>query len=100
MNDLKNVELLLADARGIYIPRDFVQGFDLSKWQGISEWAAQECTDPINYNYWEAWNEILCNATHTAPDGRVFTLHQDGDLWALCIDNMTEEERENFGFEE
>jgi len=34
---LDNVEILLSDARGIYIPRDFIQGFDLTKWYGISE---------------------------------------------------------------
>lgn len=100
MNKPDNVTLLLSDARGIYIPRDFVQGFDLTKWQGIPEWAVQECSDPDNEGYWDAWCEILDRATFTAEDGRVFHLHQNGDLWALCYEGMTAEERENFGFEE
>ena len=32
MNKLSNIEILLSDARGIFIPRDFFQGFDLEKW--------------------------------------------------------------------
>lgn len=32
MSKLSNIEILLSDARGIYIPRDFFQGFDLEKW--------------------------------------------------------------------
>ena len=96
---MENVQLLLSDARGVYIPRDFVEGFDLSKWQGIPEWAARACADPESEGYWEGWNEILSSAVYVADDGRKFTLHQDGDLWALCIDHMTKEERDNFGFE-
>jgi len=55
---------------------------------------------PRNENYWEGWIEILSSATYTADDGRKFTLHQDGDLWAICHEQVTQEERENFGFEE
>ena len=29
---MQAVNLLLSDARGVYIPRDFVEGFDLKKW--------------------------------------------------------------------
>lgn len=30
----------------------------------------------------------------------VIHLHQDGDLWAFCFDNMTDEEKMNFGWED
>jgi hypothetical protein len=96
-----NVQLLLADWRGVYIPQNFCQGFDLSQWQGIPDWAIDCCRKgPEEEDYWDAWTEILDSAVWTAPDGRVFTLHQDGDLWAVCYDTMSAEEREAFGFEE
>lgn len=91
------VTLLLSDARGIYIPRDFVEGFDLSLWQGINQSDIETCRDPENTDYWEAWNSIEQNATF-AKDGHVWRLHQDGDLWAICYELMTNEEKENFGF--
>jgi hypothetical protein len=96
---MKNVTLLLSDSRGVYIPRDFVNGFDLTKWSGINDSDVETCQNPENEWYWDAWISILDNAKFVADDGRVFTLHQDGDLWALCYDSMTDEEKTNFGFE-
>lgn len=100
MTPLPNISLLLSDARGQYIPRDFVTDFDLTLWEGIDPNDAEICTAPEHEWYWEAWNNILRDATYTDPDGRVFTLYQDGDLWALCLEEMTEEEKKNFGFSE
>ena len=31
--------------------------------------------------------------------GDIFRLHQDDDLWAVCSEKMTMEEKENFGFD-
>jgi hypothetical protein len=100
---LPAVRLLLSDARGIYIPRDFVQGFKLAEW-GLDpdEWAVRTCNCPTADcdGYWDAWAEIIDRARYTAPDGSLYMLHQDGDLWALCYERMTDEERSNFGFDE
>ena len=96
---LENVEILLSDARGIYIPRDFVQGFDLSKLSGISESDIEILQNPENDFYWDAWESVLNSAKFTADDGRVFTLCQDGDLFAICYESMTDEEKQNFGFD-
>lgn len=96
---MENINLLLSDARGVYIPRDFVQGFDLSKWKGIRSDDAKICENPENQWYWDAWTSILDNATYTHEDGRIFRLHQNGDLWAICYEQMSEEEKTNFGFE-
>lgn len=87
--------LLLDSARGQYIPRDFVQSFDLEKFQGVSDWAKKECENPDNGHYWDAWESIL-NNTRYIEDGRVFILHHDGDLWLLCIDEMSDEDKFNF----
>lgn len=96
---LDNVEILLSDARGIYIPRDFVQGFDLTRWEGISESDIEILQDPENEWYWDSWESVLNNARFTADDGRVFSLWQDGDLFAICYEEMTDEEKHNFGFD-
>ena len=95
------VQLLLSDARGIYIPRDFVQDFDLQAW-GIDpeSWAAQTCQNPDAEGYWDAWNDITDKAQFTDAHGDTFTLYQDGDLWAICYERMTDEEKANFGFED
>lgn len=96
------VTLLLSDARGIYIPRDFVTGFDLPAW-GLTEDTRSwwECAEyPDNENYWDAWDWVLNNAKYTDEAGNVYYLSQDGDLWALCYERMTEEEKSNFGMED
>lgn len=97
-----NIKLLLSDNRGVYIPQHFAQNFDVTKW-GYTE----DHTDiqtllegPDAEWYWEAWDNVLQNAELTDTSGKVWTLHQDGDLWAIAFDSMTNTERRNFGFDE
>ena len=95
---MSGIQLLLSDARGIYIPRDFVKNFDLTEWQGIPEDAVKDCENPENEYYWDSWEMILNNARYTDKNGNVWRLMQDGDLWVYCFELMTDEEKENFGF--
>lgn len=93
-----NVTLALSDARGVYIPQHFVEGFSLEAW-GLSpdSWAVQQClAGPESEGYWDAWDELLRTAKHVDGNGIEWTLHQDGDLWFVALDWMTEEEKENF----
>mgnify|MGYP000910378112 CR=1 FL=1 len=103
------VNLILSDARGIYIPRDFVtDDYNEIAVDHCSAWGLNEgnrgdwesAANPDAEWYWEAWRYILDNAKFTDSNGDIFTLYQDGDLWGLCVDRMTEEEKQNFGFEE
>lgn len=93
----EKITLLLDGARGQFIPRDFVTKFDLSKFAGIPSAVAEECKNPENEEYWDAWNFILYNTSYI-EDGRVFNLHQDGDLWLVCWDELTDEEKRNFEY--
>lgn len=93
----EKITLLLNSTRGQFIPRDFVTGFDLSKFAGIPSAVAEECKNPEHEEYWDAWNAILYNASYI-EDGRVFKLHQDGDLWLVCWDELTDEEKRNFEY--
>ena len=109
MNIPDAVTLILSDARGTYIPRDFVTddyneiAVDHCLSWGLTddnkdEW--QDASNPDSEWYWEAWDWILNNAQYTDDDGNVYRLMQDGDLWALCYERMSDEEKENFGFED
>jgi len=98
-NTLPAVSLLLSEARGIYIPRDFASDFDLTLWQGLENIDLEDLENPENDYYWGAWNDVL-NSAEFHENGYVWRLHQDGDLWAYCFELMTQEEKQNFGFEE
>ena len=103
MSKLDAVACLLSDARGHYIPRDFVANFDMTEW-GLDfekdKWALDTCAaGPEEDGYWDAW-EVICNKAQYTDGENVWELYQDGDLWALCYDLMTEEEKFNFGFDD
>lgn len=51
-----------------------------------------------NPGYWESWDTVL-NSAFFVHNGDKYTLHQDGDLWGLCIEKMSDMEKQNFGFD-
>lgn len=89
------LKLLLDSARGIYIPRDFVEEFDLTKWKNIDPDDVAILHDPDHPDYWDAWDNVLQYATHTDEQGNKWHLWQDGDLWVFCPALMTHEEYHN-----
>jgi hypothetical protein len=94
------VILLFDSARGVYIPRDFANEIKRECVTGIdAETFATLEAGPDHESYWDAWSDVLDRATLTIG-GSEYTLQQDGDLWALCVERMTDEEKQNFGFEE
>ena len=97
MIKIESVQLLLSDARGIYIPRDFAEGFDMDKWH-VKTHDAEILKNPEHEWYWETWDNVLNYAYYLDDNGNQFDLIQDGDLWAYCFDLMTDEEKQNFGF--
>lgn len=108
----QTVLLLLSDSRGVYIPQHFAQDFaivgvdgledapGLLAWRGIKPKDVETLrAGPDEEWYWEAWDSVLNNAFWLSEDGWRFTLSQDGDLWALCYEHMSAEEKRNFGME-
>ena len=91
------IALLLNSARGVYIPQNFVECVDADEWH-LSEYDVKELSDYNNDFYWDAWNSVLDTAYFVDGPGNKWTLFQDGDLWAICFELMTEEELDNFGF--
>lgn len=102
-DEMNAAELLLDSARGVYIPQNFVACFDLKRFglpKHSDDWAIEICASgPDTEDYWEAWESIL-NEAEWHSEGRVWRLHHDGDLWAICYELMTDEEKQNFGFED
>ena len=99
---IDNVILLISDAHGTYIPRVFASNFNFEEdgWQGVSTEEQEILSDPHHEDYWEVWHTVLSNAYYIdETSGWVYHLHQDGDLWAVCYDNMTDEEKLNFGWD-
>ena len=94
---MSGVQLLLSDSRGIYIPRDFVEFFDVDKWHTDSEYV-KLLSNPDNDYYWDNWDSVLNKAYLIDGNGNKWVLWQDGDLWAICPELMTGEEKQNFGF--
>lgn len=97
---MSGIQLLLSDARGIYIPKIFLESFLSFKVWGLKKADYKVLNNPDNGGYWDAWNACLNNAKHTDKDGNVWQLWQDGDLWAICPALMSDEEKANFRFED
>ena len=95
---MKNIEVLLSDARGVYIPNNFYTDFDLEKWH-VNHLDLSALSDYENEWYWETWESVLNNA-YFELNGKTYNLYQDGDLLAICYDELTDEEKENLGFED
>ena len=96
---MSGIKLLLSDAHGIYIPKTFYDGFDLSAWN-VNHRTIDDLSDPHKEYYWDTWEVVLNNSFLIDKDGHKWTLWQDGNLWAICDDLMTDEEKHNFGFDE
>lgn len=98
----KGVEFLLDSSRGVYLPRDFVELEEMNRWNLLNDprvfWARDECRKGPDATelYWEAWDEILDSAYRIDEKGNRWTLHQDSDLFAVCVELMDDDEYEHF----
>lgn len=94
---MKESMILFCDsASGVYTPQRFAEEIKREFLHGVSEDDLNELSDPNNEYYWEAWGTVLNNAEIHDPDGTIYHLHHDGDLWLVCYDLMTDEEQKNF----
>lgn len=110
------IELILSDARGQYVPRDFglmlwnELDLDLDVSKSLPEWSGitvdeihlltcyqREGFEEETEQYWHVWNSLLDRARYTR-DGHTWSLWQDGDLFLICDELLSDEEyREFFG---
>jgi len=82
--DLTNAELFADSNRGVYIPQHFAESVNRDLLSGVSgdDLAILE-KGPETEHYWDAWCEVLDNASVTDAQGVVWRFYQDGDLWAI-----------------
>lgn len=92
---MESIVLMMSDNHGIYIPQNFVNDVDINAWHVKPEDAEILAAGPDNEGYWDAWDSVLNDAYYMHGDAK-YTLHQDGDLWAVCPDRMTNEEYSDF----
>jgi len=88
-------QLLLGDSHGIYIPKlwadeigdeEEAESYSVS-WQDVLICQA----GPDSEGYWDAWDSILRDAQWN-ENGEEWSLHQNGDLWAVKLDVEIPEE--------
>ena len=58
---MNGIQLLLSDARGVYIPRDFAKNFNLEKWH-VDNKCIHLLSSPDNEWYWDYWDVVCSNA--------------------------------------
>lgn len=98
----KSIIHFLDSARGQYIPRDFAQCINREFLHGVSGETLDSLTKENSNEdefYWDDWEIVLSNAK-IVFDGVEYTLHHDGDLWLINFSLMSDEEKQNFGFED
>ena len=89
MNNLSTIELLLDEARGIYIPQAFYEGFDFGAWNlKLDDYSGLR--DPYLDGYWEVWEDLMNNAKYYDDNGHVWHLYQDGSLFMVRDDHDME----------
>lgn len=95
------VILFCDSVSGVFIPQRFANEIDRQYVKGISSeyldfLANADLNDPDDLeNYWQVWDKVLQQCT-IEKDGDCWALFQDGYLWLLDYNRMTEEEKDNF----
>lgn len=77
--------LYLSDARGVYIPRDFIRHTLPECMLGVSAYVADTLrAGPDHDGYWDAWCELERFAVVVDPTTGVrYSVYQDGDCWLI-----------------
>ena len=97
MKNLQRIELLLSSNHGQFIPSIFASDFDMTKFNiNLSDYDKEALQDIYHEWYWEAWQTVENNAYLLDDNGNKYILLLDGDLWLVCYELMTDEEKLNF----
>ena len=100
------VIMIFDDNRGQFISQDFANEFctrdniENGVIKGIDQEQIQILKDgPDNEIYWDVWDEVTINCEIYFGND-VYTLHQDGCLFMISLENMTPEEYKNLEFDD
>jgi len=95
---MSGIEILLNDSRGVYIPQNFAENFNMEDW-GVTDEERDVLLagpSPENESYWDVWYDVLSTSSYKDKNDNIWYLTQDSDLFAYCDSLMSEEEYENF----
>ena len=96
---MKNLECIVDGAHGVFVPMVFAQTVSRALLSGVTvetlDYLAKE-ESVEDDGFWDAWGSVLNNARIT-HNGKIYHLHQDGDLFAIDWVNLTDEEMMSFG---
>ena len=97
-----NIECIVDGSHGVFVPKVFAQTINRELLSGVSgetlDYLAKE-ESLEDDGFWDAWDSVLNNARIT-HNGKIYHLHQDGDLFAIDWDNLAEDESEVFGLKD
>jgi len=92
------INLLISDAVGIYLPREFARGFSMNAWHVEPEDEEILLDGPDHPSYDDAWDNVLRSAWFRIPKGYKegsrpgkWRLWQDGNLFAVHEDHKFED---------
>lgn len=103
---MSGIRLILSSAVGQYIPRAFAQMLLRGEHPALMPNGdnKEDVLKDLNFlllnslsddGYWDAWNDVLNN--YSVQEGEhTWTLHQDGDLFLVCPEKMTDREFGDF----
>lgn len=93
---MSGIIIYIESIHGNNIPKVFKKQYDsLAGWKGASFKDLKDLDDPVECEtYWDAWDNILCNAYKVDKNGNHWTLYEkDGDVYLYCRALMTDDER-------
>lgn len=95
---MKSNAILLSGLLGPLLPQRFAEVFGADHgWSGITPDDLANLSHPDLDSYWHTWDDVLSNATFTDPNGDVWYLHQNRDLYIYCPARMNLAERFEHG---
>lgn len=97
--NLENAILMHHSSLGIYIPQFFAKEVDPSRIvndeDGILKGSLERLKEgPESEFYWDDWDHVLYSAVIRSKAGDDYILYQDGDLWAVPLNDIHEEDQE------
>jgi len=78
--------LLLTDAHGVYIPRDFTISVGRENVLNVTDedWAVLKA-GPDSEGYWDVWLEVCERAVVVDDKGMKYHVYQEGDCWLIPV---------------
>ena len=99
---MQNAKCIVDGAHGVFVPKVFAKTVNRALLSGVSietlDYLAKE-ESLEDDGFWDTWDSVL-NNVRIKVEGKIYHLHQDGDLFIINWDNLTEDESKAFGLKD